>query len=105
VKDVRVSVRLSDSPSCIVTDENDPSYKVAALLKAMGHKDPPEVKPILEVNPHHEILQKLNRIEDPLLIDDISSLLLDQALLVEGLSVKDPADFVKRLNRILAKVV
>jgi len=105
VKDVRVSVRLSDSPSCIVTDENDPSYKVAALLKAMGHKDLPEVKPILEVNPHHEILQKLNRIEDPLLIDDISSLLLDQALLVEGLSVKDPADFVKRLNRILAKVV
>ena len=105
VKDVRVSVRLSDSPSCIVTDENDPSYKVAALLKAMGHKDPPEVKPILEANPHHEILQKLNRIEDPLLIDDISSLLLDQALLVEGLSVKDPADFVKRLNRILAKVV
>ena len=105
VKDVRVSVRLSDSPSCIVTDENDPSYKVAALLKAMGHKDPPEVKPILEVNPHHEILQKLNRIEDPLRIDDISSLLLDQALLVEGLSVKDPADFVKRLNRILAKAV
>jgi len=105
VKDVRVSVRLSDSPSCIVTDENDPSYKVAALLKAMGHKDLPEVKPILEVNPHHEILQKLNRIEDPLLIDDISSLLLDQALLVEGLSVKDPADFVKRLNRILAKAV
>jgi molecular chaperone HtpG len=105
VKDVRVSVRLSDSPSCIVTDENDPSYKVAALLKAMGHKDLPEVKPILEVNPNHEILQKLNRIEDPLLIDDISSLLLDQALLVEGLSVKDPADFVKRLNRILAKAV
>lgn len=105
VKDVRVSVRLSDSPSCIVTDENDPSYKVAAMLKAMGHKDLPEVKPILEVNPHHEILQKLNRINDPLLIDDISSLLLDQALLVEGLSVKDPADFVKRLNRILAKAV
>lgn len=105
VKDVRVSVRLSDSPSCIVTDENDPSYKVAAMLKAMGHKDLPEVKPILEVNPHHEILQKLKRIEDPLLIDDISSLLLDQALLVEGLSVKDPADFVKRLNRILAKAV
>ncbi|GAB4364943.1 MAG: molecular chaperone HtpG [Spirochaetales bacterium] len=105
VKDVRVSVRLSDSPSCIVTDENDPSYKVAAMLKAMGHKDLPEVKPILEVNPHHEIVQKLNQIEDPLLIDDISSLLLDQALLVEGVSMKDPADFVKRLNRVLAKAV
>lgn len=105
VKDVRVSVRLSDSPSCIVTDENDPSYKVAAMLKAMGHEDLPEVKPILEVNPNHEIVQRLNQIDDPLLIDDISILLLDQALLVEGVPVKDPADFVKRLNRILVKAV
>lgn len=105
VKDVRVSVRLSDSPSCIVTDENDPGYKMAALLKAMGHKDIPEIKPILEINPNHEIVRKLNAVEDPLLIDDISFLLLDQALLVEGVEVKDPADFVKRLNRILAKAV
>lgn len=105
VKDVRVSIRLSDSPSCIVTDESDPSYKVAAMLKAMGHKELPEVKPILEVNPSHEIVQRLNRIEDPLLIDDISILLLDQALFVEGVPVKDPADFVKRLNRILAKAL
>jgi len=105
VKDVRVSVRLSDSPSCIVTDENDPGYKMAALLKAMGHKDIPEIKPILEINPNHEIVRKLNTVEDPLLIDDISFLLLDQALLVEGVEVKDPADFVKRLNRILAKAV
>ncbi len=105
MKDVRVSVRLSDSPSCIVTDENDPGYKMAALLKAMGHKDIPEIKPILEINPNHEIVRKLNAVEDPLLIDDISFLLLDQALLVEGVEVKDPADFVKRLNRILAKAV
>ncbi|MFQ3620553.1 MAG: molecular chaperone HtpG [Spirochaetales bacterium] len=105
VKDVRVSVRLSDSPSCIVTDEADPSYKVAAMLKAMGHKDLPEVKPILEVNPNHEIVRKLVSLEDPLLIDDISFLLLDQALLVEGAEVKEPAEFVKRLNRLLVKAV
>jgi molecular chaperone HtpG len=78
---------------------------MAALLKAMGHKDIPEIKPILEINPNHEIVRKLNAVEDPLLIDDISFLLLDQALLVEGVEVKDPADFVKRLNRILAKAV
>jgi len=65
VKDVRVSVRLSDSPSCIVTDENDPGYKMAALLKAMGHKDIPEIKPILEINPNHEIVRKLNTVEAP----------------------------------------
>jgi len=105
VKDVRVSVRLSDSPSCIVTDESDPTFKMAAMLKAMGRTDFPETKPILEINPDHEIVRKLKNLEDESFIEDLSFLLLDQALLVEGVDLQDPSAFVKRINRIMAKAV
>lgn len=105
VKDVRTSVRLSDSPSCIVVDDSDPTMKMQAMMKAMGQKDLPEVKPILEVNADHPILQHLKDSEDEAHILDVSTLLLDQALLVEGITIKDPADFVSRLNRIMEKAV
>jgi molecular chaperone HtpG len=105
VKDVKVSVRLAESPSCIVTDETDPTFKMAAMMKALGQKEMPEIKPILEINPDHEIVEKLGNTEDPSFIEDISFLLLDQALLVEGVELKDPAAFVKRLNRIMIKAV
>jgi molecular chaperone HtpG len=105
VKDVRASVRLSESPSCIVTDESDPSFKMAAMLKAMGQKELPDIKPILEINPGHEIVAKLKNTNEEALIEDISSLLLEEALLVEGVEIKDPAAFVKRLNRIMVKAV
>lgn len=105
VKDVRSSVRLSDSPSCIVVDDTDPTMKMQAMMKAMGQKDLPEVKPILEVNADHPILQHLKDSEDEAHILDVSTLLLDQALLVEGITIKDPADFVSRLNRIMEKAV
>ncbi len=105
VKDVRTSVRLADSPSCIVVDDADPTMKMQALMKAMGQKDMPDVKPILEVNPGHPILQGLKNSEDEAHILDVSTLLLDQALLVEGITIKDPADFVARLNRIMEKAV
>jgi len=103
VKDVRASSRLADSPSCIVVDENDPTMQMQQILKSMGSRDVPEVKPILELNPSHPIVMKLAALEDPALIDDVSRLLLDQALLVEGAEVKDPAGFVKRMNRALEK--
>ena len=105
VKDVKISVRLTESPSCIVTDESDPTFKMAAMLKAMGQKEMPETKPILEINPDHEIVGKLKDIDDKNFIEDISFLLLEQALLVEGVELKDPASFVKRLNRVLVKAV
>ena len=103
VKDVKLSRRLHDSPSCIVADENDPSIQMAQMMKAMGQTNMPEVKPILEVNGDHPILTALKATEDEARIADIAGVLLDQALLVEGLKLKDPADFVKRLNRLLAK--
>jgi len=102
VKDVKLSRRLHDSPSCIVADENDPSIQMAQMLKAMGQAAP-DAKPILEVNGEHPIVVALKDIEDEERIADTASVLLDQALLVEGAKLKDPADFVKRLNRLLAK--
>ena len=103
VKDVRASSRLADSPSCIVVDEHDPTMQMQQILKMMGNKDLPEVKPILEINPSHPIVTKLAGVQDEAVIDDISRLLLDQALLVEGAELKDPAAFVRRLNRALEK--
>ena len=102
VKDVKLSRRLHDSPSCIVADENDPSIQMAQMLKAMGQTEMPDIKPILEVNGEHPIMLKLKETEDEARIADIAGVLLDQALLVEGIKLKDPADFVKRLNRLLA---
>jgi molecular chaperone HtpG len=100
VKDVRSSVRLADSPSCIVVDDSDPTMKMQQLLKAMGQQDAPEVVPILEVNPDHTIVRRLIDADDDTL-DDLSVILLGQAILVEGGELKDPADFVKRVNRRL----
>jgi molecular chaperone HtpG len=101
VKDVHLSKRLSDSPSCIVVDENDPSLQMERMMKAMGQSGLAEVKPILEVNAEHALLKKVRDSEDEAFIADVSAILLDQALIVEGSAIKDPADFVKRLNRLL----
>jgi molecular chaperone HtpG len=101
VKDVRASVRLADSPSCIVSDEEEPSAKMQQMLRAMGQKDIPELKPTLEINPNHEIVKKLLARTDDAVTEDAAWLLFDQALLMEGVPLKDPASFVQRLNRIL----
>jgi molecular chaperone HtpG len=105
VKDVKLSVRLADSPSCIVLDENDPSLKMQEMLKAMGQRELPEIKPILEINPDHPIVESLKQIEDDSAVEDVSHLLYEQALLVEGIQLKEPSDFVKRLNRVMAKAL
>lgn len=101
VKDVVTSIRLADSPSCMVVDESDPTMKMAQMMKAMGQMDLPEVKPILEINPDHPIVVRMKSLEDDDRFADAAFLLLDQALLVEGAPVKDPAEFVKRLNRVM----
>jgi len=101
VKEVRGSVRLADSPSCIVSDEEEPSLQMQQMLRAMGQKEIPAPKPTLEINPDHEIVKKLlAHIDDPV-VEDASWLLLDQALLMEGVRLQDPGAFVQRLNRIL----
>jgi molecular chaperone HtpG len=103
VKDVKLSRRLHDSPSCIVADENDPSIQMAQMLKAMGQTSMTDIKPILEVNGDHPIVASLKNIDEEDRIADVAGVLLDQALLVEGIKLNDPADFVKRLNRLLSK--
>ncbi|MEI8096055.1 MAG: molecular chaperone HtpG [Spirochaetales bacterium] len=106
VKDVRSSVRLADSPSCIVADEDDPTLKMAQMMKAMGQAgNMPAMKPILEVNPDHAIVKRLADVTDEDQLADAAWLLLDQALLIEGVPLEDPAKFVQRLNRVLGKAI
>ena len=103
VKDVVLSKRLSDSPSCIVVDENDPSLQMERMMKAMGQGGGDFVKPILEINADHAIVKKLEGSVSEEFIKNVSEVLLDQALLVSGAELKDPADFVKSLNSLLAE--
>lgn len=103
VKDVVLSKRLSDSPSCIVIDENDPSIQMERMMKAMGQGGFSEVKPILEINGDHPIVKKIEASSDEETIADISTVLLDQALLVSGAELKNPTEFVKKLNKLLSK--
>jgi molecular chaperone HtpG len=105
VKDVKISVRLADSPSCIVSDEDEPSMQMQHMLRQMGQTPLPALKPTLEINPDHEIVKKLRGSADEAMIADAAWLLLDQALLIEGMPVENPAIFVQRLNRVLSRAV
>ncbi len=103
VKEVKLSKTLSgENPSCIVVDENDPSYQMIQMMKAMGQSGP-DLKPILEVNGDHPILAKIKDSEDESLIKDVSEVLFNQALLIAGAEIKEPAEFVKHLNNLLSK--
>ena len=102
VKDVKVSNRLSESPSCIVADENDPTAQMQEIMRSMGQADMPQVKPILEVNPEHIIVKKLKDMTKKKAFDDIALLLFEQALIQEGVKLEDPAGFVDRLNKVIA---
>lgn len=103
VKEVRLSKTLTgENPSCIVVDQNDPSWQMVQMMKAMGQNGP-DLKPILEVNGDNPIVAKLKDETDEKVISDVSEVLLDQALLVAGVELKDPADFVKSLNSLLSK--
>ena len=98
VKDVRSTLRLTDSPACLVADEHDMGANLARILKAAGQKVPAS-KPILEVNPAHPIVLRLKH-EDKR-FGDWAALLYEQALLAEGGTLEDPAGFVKRMNELL----
>ncbi len=103
VKDVTASSRLKNSPSCIVADSNDPTAKMQELMRAMGQPGQQDIKPILEINPSHAIILKLKNMKKSKSFDNISQLLLDQAVLLEGAKLKNPTDFVDRLNTILTE--
>ena len=99
VKEVRATARLVDSPACVVVDEHELSPHLLRMLKAAG-QEAPEVKPILEVNPQHALVKRLEAQPDES-FGDWAELLLDQAMLAEGAALKDPAAFVKRVNALL----
>ena len=99
-KDVRVTFRLTDSPACLVADENELSGNLLRMLKAAG-QNAPESKPILEINPNHPLVTRLKYQDTGSQFDDWSHILFDQAMLAEGGSLSDPATFVKRLNEML----
>jgi molecular chaperone HtpG len=106
VKDVKVSSRLQDSPSCIVLDENDPTLQMQSMMKAMGQEVGDDmIKPILEINANHDIVKRLATIDDSELTEDISRLLLEQAQLAEGRVLKDAIAFNQRLNRVISKAI
>ena len=96
VKDVRVSRRLTDSPTCLVLDEYDMALHMQRLLKAAGH-DVPSAAPVLEINPSHPLVQRFDERGG----DDLALLLFEQAQLAEGAALDDPAGFVKRMNALL----
>jgi molecular chaperone HtpG len=103
VKDVVASTRLTDAPAVVVVDENDPTVQMQQLLKAMGQADFEEAKPILEVNVDDPMVQKIAASEDKEYTEDLSSVLLDQALLAEGVMIKDPVAFTKKLHNLLSR--
>jgi molecular chaperone HtpG len=103
VKDVRVTLRLTDSPACLVADEQDLSANLQRLLRAAGQKAPAS-RPILEVNPHHRLLERLKGEGDEARFKDLSQVLYDQALLAEGGTLEDPAGFVRRVNQLLLEM-
>ena len=96
VKEVKVSSRLSESPSCLVADENELGGNMERIMKSLG-QDVPETKPILEINPSHPLVIKLKSKVD----EDIVKVLFDQAVLSEGGQIKEPAEFVKRMNKLM----
>jgi molecular chaperone HtpG len=101
VKDVRITHRLTDSPACLVADEEDMSGNMARMLKAAGQKIP-ESQPFLEINPQHPAVMRLK--EETLHFDDWAAVLFDQALLAEGGQLDDPAGFVKRINHLMLEM-
>jgi molecular chaperone HtpG len=100
VKAVRVTHRLTDSPACLVAGEHDVSGNLARILKAAG-QNAPDSKPILELNPTHKLVQRLEAETEEAKFKDLALLVFDQALLAEGGQLDDPASFVRRMNALL----
>tara|TARA_R110002126_G_scaffold33382_42_gene104630 strand:+ start:7602 stop:9527 length:1926 start_codon:yes stop_codon:yes gene_type:complete len=100
VKDVKVSHRLTDSPACVVTDEHDMSTQMMKLMESVGQKVP-DVKPIFELNPEHQLVKHIADETDDARFGEWAQVLFEQALLAERGSLKNPASYVSRLNSLL----
>ena len=103
VKDIKVSNRLTDSPCCLVADQNDPTSQMQQMMEAMGQASTNKIKPIMEINPNHKIIKKLIKIGKGKVFSDSIKLLYEQTLIIEGLKPDNPSEFVKRLNEVLNK--
>jgi len=103
VADVRVTNRLTDSPACIVLNEQDMAMHMQRILKEAGH-ELPSSKPILEINPDHPLVDRLRAEKSKKKFADWSDILFDQALLAEGGQLEDPAGFVAKLNEMLVSI-
>lgn len=100
VKEIRLSKRLTDSPSCLVLEENDMSAQMQQIMEAAGQYAP-KAAPVLELNAEHSLVKKLNDITDDNLFEDYAHLLFEQAQLAAGAPLEDAAGFVKRVNKLL----
>ena len=100
VKDVQVTHRLTDSPACVVADEQDMGFEMQRILQSAGQKLP-DTKPIFEINPEHTLIKRLHGIEDDALFEQWVLVLFEQAVLAEGGQLDNPADFVSRVNQLL----
>ena len=98
VKEVRLTNRLTESPACLVADASDPGANLERIMKAMG-QDAPTTKPILEINPEHALIKQLDADSDG--FADWAQVLFDQAALSEGAQIKNPANYVKLVNKLL----
>ncbi|MDA3945067.1 MAG: molecular chaperone HtpG [Helicobacteraceae bacterium] len=106
VKDIQVTTELTESPVALKIDKEDPSYMMAQMMAQMGQGgDMPPVKPILQINPNHELLAKLKDSADQNLINDAAHVLFDQAKLFDGMELDDTAEFIARMNRIMTKAL
>lgn len=104
VQDVRMTHRLVESPACIVVGDNDMGAQMRRIMEAAGQKVPDD-KPILELNPEHPLVQRLETETNDARFNDLASILLEQARLAEGTSLKDAAGFVTRLNKLLLEMM
>ena len=104
VKEIRLTKRLKESPAVVVFDKNDPDVAMQQILRQMG-QEVPTPKPILEINPDHEIFRKLLLKNDEAATRDIAHIVLDEAKMAAGLELDDIADFNARLNRLIAKAI
>jgi molecular chaperone HtpG len=103
VKEVRVSHRLTDSAACLAVDDNDMGLQMRKIMEASG-QSVPETKPILELNPQHPLVIRLDKEQDEERFGDIAAVLFGQASLAEGGQLSDPADFTSKLNKLLLQI-
>ena len=100
VKEVRITHRLTNSPTCLVVDEDEMAANLQRMLKSAGHAVPTSL-PIMELNPTHPLVTRLNGVGDEAQLADWGNILFEQALLAEGGQLEDPASYVNRLNSLL----